>query len=284
MLAGNALEALPEGLAGAPALELLRIGANRFAALPGWLAAHPSLAWLGLAGNPCDHLAPPDAVAVPWRALELGPLIGQGASESPPQPVALKLFKGAMTSDGLPRHEMAACLAAGGHPGLVGAIGRLADHPEGAEGLLMPLIPAGWRALAGPPSLESCTRDVYPPALRLTAPASLGLARRVAGALAHLHGRGVLHGDVYAHNILWDGTAGETVLSDFGAASLLPLDAAASLCGLEARAFGLLAEELLALAPAGDPALAPLREVASRCLTPRPADRPGMTEVLRALE
>jgi hypothetical protein len=292
MLAGNALRALPEGL---PGLELLRIGANRFEALPGWLASHPRLAWLGLAGNPCDQRAAPDAPRVPWAALELGPPLGQGASGlvhqavwqpgpgHPPQEVALKLFKGAMTSDGLPRHEMAACLAAGGHPGLVGAIGRLADHPEGAEGLLMPLIPAGWRALAGPPSLESCTRDVYAPGLRLSTPAALGLADRVAGALAHLHGRGVLHGDVYGHNILWDGGAGQAVLSDFGAASLLPADAAARFTGLEARAFGLLAEELLALAPAEDPALAPLREVAARCLAPRPAERPPLAEVLRAL-
>ena len=147
----------------------------------------------------------------------------------------------------------------------------------------MPLIPAGWRALGGPPSLESCTRDVYAPELRLAAPAALGLARRVAAALAHLHGRGVLHGDVYAHNILWDGAEGQAVLSDFGAASLLPPEAAVRLTGLEARAFGLLAEELLAVAPAEDPALTSLREVAARCLTPRPADRPGMAEVLRAL-
>jgi hypothetical protein len=197
--------------------------------------------------------------------------------------VALKLSKGAMTSDGLPRHEMAACLAAGGHSALVGAIGQLRDHPEGLEGLLMPLLPAGWRALAGPPSLASCTRDVYGAGLRLSASAALRIARDVAGALAHLHGRGVLHGDVYAHNILWDGAAGAAVLSDFGAACLLPPEVAEELCALERRAFGLLTGELLALAPAGDAGLASLRVVEAACLEPTPARRPPMAEILRAL-
>lgn len=56
------------------------------------------------------------------------------------------------------------------------------------------------------------------------------LARHPAGAAAAgaggRHGggaparaRGLLHGDLYAHNLLWDGTDGQAVLSDFGAAS-----------------------------------------------------------------
>lgn len=296
LLAGNALDALPEGLAAAPALELLRIGANRFEALPGWLPAHPRLAWLGLAGNGRDRALPSAGRSIPWSALELGRVLGQGASGlvhqalwrrgpgHPPFEVALKLFKGSMTSDGLPRHEMAACLAAGGHPALVGALGRLTDHPDGAEGLVMPLIPEGWRALAGPPSLESCTRDVYAPGQSLSATAALGLARAVAGAIAHLHGRGVLHGDLYAHNILWDGTAGRAMLGDFGAACLLPPEEAAPLAALDTRAFGLLAEELLALAPAGASELSRLREATALCLAARPEERPRIAEVLRSLE
>lgn len=295
MLAGNALQHLPESLASAPALELLRLSANRFAAPPSWLAAHPRLAWLGLAGNGFDRMEAPATAQVPWPALALGALLGQGASglvhhaqwqeaaDAPPREVALKLFKGAMTSDGLPRHEMAACLAAGGHPALMGAIGRLHGHPEGLEGLVMPLLPPDWRVLAGPPSLASCTRDVYAAELRLSAPAALRIARDVADALAHLHGRGVLHGDVYAHNILWDGATGAAMLSDFGAACLLPPEAAAPLSALERRAFGLLAGELLALVPAAEPGLAPLRAVEAACLDPTPARRPPMAEIRRAL-
>lgn len=295
LLSGNRLRHLPESLVEATDLELLRIAANRFEALPRWLGEHPALAWMGWAGNPFDRIAIPPAGLANWQELEPGPLLGEGASgrvyrvlrkaerEGVPQPGALKLFKGAMTSDGLPRQEMAACLAAGDHPRLVGATGRLSGHPDGLEGLLMPLIPEHWRALAGPPSLESCTRDAYDPGLRMGAPAALGIARGMAAAVAHLHGRGLLHGDLYAHNILWDGSTGEAVLSDFGAASFLPPEADEVLQRVEVRAFGLLLEELLACARDDAEDLPVLHDLRTWCLQPRPAQRPSMAEVVRAL-
>lgn len=296
MLSGNRLRRLPDSLATAPELELLRIAANRFDALPPWLGEHPTLAWLAWAGNPFDSADAPAARLVSWQELEIGPLLGEGASgrvhratwqagrNGQAEAVALKLFKGAMTSDGLPAQEMAACLAAGEHPRLVGALGRLHGHPTGMEGLLMPLVPEQWRVLAGPPSLASCTRDVYAPDLRLDASAALRIARRVAAAVDHLHGRALLHGDLYAHNILWDGATGEAVLSDFGAACFLPQGNDGALGRIEARAFGLLLDELLDRAPdeAGEPTV--LREIRDRCLQPRPAWRPSMAEVARALD
>ena len=39
--------------------------------------------------------------------------------------------------------------------------GKVDDHPEEAHGLVMSLIDSGFRNLAGPPSLDSCTRDIY---------------------------------------------------------------------------------------------------------------------------
>lgn len=293
MLAGNALRALPASLEGAPRLELLRIGANRLEALPAWLARHPALAWLGSAGNAFGRMAEGAARIVPWGELESGPLLGQGASGlvheavwrnapgATPRHVAVKLFKGLMTSDGLPRHEMAACIAAGEHPRLVAALGRIGNHPEGRDGLVMALVPKGWRVLAAPPSLESCTRDVYDPALRLRAPAARRIARDIAGAVAHLHAKGVLHGDLYAHNILWDGCAGEAMLSDFGAASLLRAGPDEGLKRLELRAFGLLLGELRAIA--NDEGLGNLTEIQQLCMQPEPARRPAMAEVARRL-
>ncbi|MFE1601023.1 leucine-rich repeat-containing protein kinase family protein [Methylobacterium sp. ID0610] len=296
MLAGNRLRALPEELAAAPHLELVRLAANGFTALPSWLSALPRLAWLSWSGNPCEpRTVAPAAPAVPWRQLERGALLGQGASGwvyraawrddegDAGRPVALKLFKGAMTSDGLPEREMDACLAAGTHPHLTGALGRVTGHPEGMQGLVMPLLPESWRALAGPPSLESCSRDVYEPDLRLGAAATLRLARGIAQAAAHLHAGGLLHGDLYGHNVLWDGEAGEAVLSDFGAASALPAGAeGAALQRVEVQAFGILLEELLGLLPEPEQAT-PLRTLALACTAPDPRQRPLMTEVVRAL-
>ena len=293
MLSGNRLDALPDRLAGAPALELLRLAANRFAALPPWLAELPRLAWLAWAGNPCDGVRTPPAVpAIPWSRLVLGPKLGGGASgeihraswqqegAAEARPVACKLFKHAVTSDGLPEHEMAACLIAGEHPHLVGALGRVSGHPSGAQGLVMPLLPGHWRPLAGPPSLQSCSRDVYDPALRLQPATVLRIARGVGAAAAHLHRRGLLHGDLYAHNVLWDGTAGEARLGDLGAASVLTPDAAA-LRRLDVLAWGVLLGELLARCDPA-PELDRLQAVQRACVAPEPRARPELREVLEA--
>ncbi len=258
MLAGNRLRALPRELADCRQLALLRISANHFAEIPEWLLSMPRLAWLACAGNPMEHVVPPAASApVPWQDLGIDKLIGEGASgriyqatwqrpHAEPMPVAVKLFKGEVTSDGWPQSEIAASLAAGRHPNLIPIAGPLASHPEGTAGLVMHCIPPSFETLAGPPSLASCTRDVYPPDTRFTPDAARRIARGVASAGAHLHARGILHGDLYGHNLQCD-AEGHCLLGDMGAASFLPADPARSkaLQKLEARAFGCLLEELL---------------------------------------
>ena len=290
MLAGNRLSRVPDSLADAANLELLRLSANRFETLPGWLTTLPRLAWLAVAGNPMDQdRGAAAAPLVPWRALQAGAMLGEGASgrvyhalwqpeNGSAREVALKLFKGSMTSDGLPDREMEACLTAGGHPNLMSGLGRLTGHPAQMQGLLMPLLPADWRVLAGPPSLASCSRDVYDPALRLSPETALRIAGGIGAATAHLHTRGVMHGDLYAHNVLWDGRAGDAVLSDFGAACLVPPGPqGAALQRLEVRAWGILLGELLERTPYA-PTM--LRALYDNCVRPDPAARPSMADVM----
>lgn len=290
MLAGNQLQALPESLQGAQQLQLLRISANRLREVPAWLTTLPRLSWLALAGNAMGwtFAHAPALPEVPWASITLGPLLGEGASghiyrvqvAGWPQALALKLFKGEVTSDGLPEDELAACLAAGDHPSLTTPVARLTDHPGQAQGLLMPLIPPAHLNLAGPPSLQTCTRDVYPAGFSLPAPLALGIARDVANAVAHLHQRGVMHGDLYAHNILIDPMHGQARLGDFGAATRLPGHAPElrrRLLALEVRAMGCLLEELAAHTPA--PTSQAVHRLAQTCLSPVPGDRPSMAEV-----
>jgi serine/threonine protein kinase len=237
--------------------------------------------------------------AVPWSQLQVDAKLGEGASGHIFQahqrghehaPLALKLFKGAVTSDGLPEHELAACLAAGRHPALNTPVAELAGHPQAARGLLLPLIAPHCVNLGGPPSLDSCTRDVYPAGFRVNAPAALRLAAAIAGAVAHLHARGVMHGDLYAHNILWHPDSGEALLGDFGAATLLPDDQPAlcrALLALEVRALGCLLEELVAHAmpdATHASALARLDALARACLGPVPAGRPDMATLAAELK
>ncbi len=153
------------------------------------------------------------------------------------QPVALKLFKGAVTSDGLPLNEMNACITAGAHPHLIPVLGKLAAHPEAAHGLVMALIDSKFRNLAGPPSLDSCTRDVYPAETRFDLDDAIRIALGIASAAEYLHAQGITHGDLYGHNIL-HGADGQALLGDFGAASLCrrmirssPRPCSASRCG-----------------------------------------------------
>lgn len=290
MLAGNRLTALPGSLARAERLELLRLSVNPLGGLPGWLAELPSLAWLAWAGAAFEPELAVGGHVVPWADLDMEATLGEGASGrvrraawrrpgGGVEAVAVKVFKGAVTSDGLPEHEMAACLLAGEHPNLPGVIGRAGDGD--VQALVLRLIPQGWRVLAGPPSRESCSRDVYDRGLRLAPDAVLRLGAATAAAAAHLHGRGLMHGDLYAHNVLWDGRRGDAVLSDFGAASRLPArPEAARWARLETLAWGRLWGELL------DRCLAVperWRELHAAATAPRPSERPDLRDVAAAL-
>jgi serine/threonine protein kinase len=108
---------------------------------------------------------------------------------------------------------------------------------------------------------------------------ALGIARDVAEAVAHLHQRGVMHGDLYAHNILIDPVQGQARLGDLGAATRLPPqpELRRRLFALEVRAFGYLLEELAAHAPA--PANPSLHALAQACLCDTPGDRPEMADI-----
>lgn len=309
MLSGNRLQRLPDAMANCQQLGLLRIAANRLTALPDWLLALPRLAWLAYAGNPLSDAVEALALAayplpsIDWQDLRMEHKVGEGASgvihlgtwqqrhaATPmpaPTPVAIKLFKGAMTSDGLPQSEMAASIAAGSHPNLIGLKGCIGGHPGGIEGIVMAPIDAVFKNLAGPPSFDSCTRDVYADAQRFEPSAVLAIALGIARATAHLHARGILHGDLYAHNILWNG-AHEALLGDFGAAAFFATGteaeqaSARALQRLEVRAFGYLLEELLARCDARleqHPALAAITALRDRCLLPEADARPLFAEI-----
>jgi hypothetical protein len=306
MLAGNRLTALPDELAQCQRLELLRISANPLAMLPAWLTQMPHLSWLAFAGTPpvqaqealALEAAPIDHL--PWSQLQMGSVLGQGASgvifsaqrytpsQGQTEALAVKIFKGEVTSDGLPSSEMAAAIQAGAHPHLIAALGKITAHPQQAQGLVMPLIDPAFVNLAGPPSLASCTRDVYPTTARFDLASVRCMALGIASAAAHLHAQGLMHGDLYAHNILHNGL-GHVLLGDFGAASFLPASDMAqtqALQQLEVRAFGCLLEELIdrsQIKPHETKALDTLIHIKAQCLHTDPQTRPLFAEISRSL-
>jgi hypothetical protein len=294
MLAGNRLESLPASLAACENLELIRLGANRFQHFPDWLFRLPRLAWLGLGGNPWSEAAPASRLQeVNWKDLEIGAVLGQGASgvihqarwhesgSSAPRAVAVKIFKGGMTSDGLPESEVETSVVAGNHPHLIGAIGRIRHHPEGKVGLLLPLVAGDFSSLAAPPDWESCTRDVYPAVLCFTPAEVLQAASSLAAVGMHLHSRRILHGDFYAHNILRN-QVGECLLGDFGAAANYPTGAPVE--RVEVRAFGCLLGELLErMDPAGGAMAKRWWDVQRRCVASNVESRPDFKAIVEEL-
>ncbi|WP_441295179.1 leucine-rich repeat-containing protein kinase family protein [Massilia glaciei] len=257
MLAGNRLTALPASLAACVNLALLRISANRLEQLPAWLLTMPRLSWLAFAGNPCTAAPamPADLPCIDWHELELQTQLGEGASGvisealwlTEGRQVAVKLFKGELTSDGLPASEMAACVAAGRDPNLVAVLGKLGGHPGRREGLVLELIDPAYANLGLPPTFASCTRDVYAPGSTFSARQIADIGIGIASACATLHAKGLMHGDLYAHNIMVDAT-GPALLGDFGAATSYERAGpqASQLERIEVRAFGCLLEDLLA--------------------------------------
>ncbi|MDQ6960923.1 MAG: leucine-rich repeat-containing protein kinase family protein [Mariprofundaceae bacterium] len=256
MLAGNQLTALPQQMINCKNLELLRISANQFEAFPAWLFTLPKLAWLAFAGNPCtasDDCAHTLA-EIHWDELNVGRVIGEGASGMISMAhwqgnfdVALKAFKGEVTSDGFPSDEMAASIAVGQHDNLVEVIGQLKGHPEQKNGLLLALISDDYQNLAGPPCLDSCTRDSYSAETSFTLMNILNISDAIASAAVHLHQAGITHGDLYGHNILINDAA-HCLLGDFGAATFyhgMGAELSHAIERVEVRAFACLLEELL---------------------------------------
>ncbi|KAI1372601.1 serine/threonine protein kinase [Hypoxylon crocopeplum] len=309
MLAGNHLRRLPDEMAACRKLGLLRLSANRIQELPNWLFELPELAFLSFAGNPCCSLpTTKDArVTTPssflpevsWEDLDVHDLLGEGASGviskglwngiDQTQEVAIKLFKGDVTSDGTPADEMHACMRAGLHANLIDPLGKIRDHPE-KEGLVMQLIPPRYRTLGLPPSLQSCTRDCFSHEIRLTTRQGLRILRGVADAAAHLHERGVLHGDLYAHNILYDDKDGHALLGDFGAASIYGGTKHDKVEQLEVLAFAHLIEDVwsitrpnLQLDEAELRVAMLLAALHRQCSNPIGPERPSFGEIRRQL-
>ena len=291
MLAGNELTELPRELSTCENLELIRIAANRFESLPDWLLKLPRLTWLALSRNPCAPLPslPRDTMRqIDWSELKLEAKLGEGASgvihralwQPQSLAVAVKIFKGVMTSDGLPASEMAACIAAGSHPNLIEMLGQVANHPDGGEGLVMSLIDPQSRNLAAPPDFDTCTRDIYEEGRQFDLPELLHIAHGIASAAQRLHAHGIMHGDLYAHNVLTN-ARGDCLLGDFGAASFYESAHGDDLQRIEVRAFGCLLEELLARCnskPEDRDIIDPLADLQRRCLTTDVSQRPLFDE------
>lgn len=252
-LAGNRIERLPASMSGCKNLELLRLSANSLQEIPSWLLKLPRLSWLAFSGNPCSVNTDVDLQEVAYDDVDVKELLGEGASgeiykgysQVFAQEVAIKRFKGEVTSDGYAKDEMKACISTGEHAHLIKVLAKIDD--DKGLGLLLELIPPNYQNLGFPPSLISCTRDIYEEGKSFTIEAVSTILKAILSASMHLHSKGMMHGDLYAHNILINENC-HCYLGDFGAASFYDKDEM-DYEKIEVRAFGCLLDDLLGLCP-----------------------------------
>ena len=297
MLAGNQLTFLPKTLANCNNLSLLRIAANRLTELPEWLLVLPNLAWLAFSGNDFkQEFIYADAQELNAEHFNLSEILGEGASgtiykaerlnDGEITHVAVKIFKGNVTSDGYPEDEMRAYIAAGQHEAIVGLLGKINIIEEQKRGLVMELIPGNFYNLGRPPSLQSCTRDVFDDYSKLSLAQVFRIATSMASVGLHLHSRGLIHGDLYAHNILVDEN-GKTLFGDFGAASCYDINnerTAFLIERIEVKAYGYLLDDLISICNQNnDNALIKLKELSETCLSVDQHIRPGFKEIVEGL-
>ena len=282
-VAGNKLTTLPQSMSQCHNLELLRLSANRVEVLPSWLFHLPKLAWLAFSGNPCAPSKESRLPVVALQDLELDVLLGEGASgkiyraHSPlfKHLLAVKLFKGAITSDGYAQDEMNACMAVGVHPHLIKVLAKL---EQGHLGLVLEHIAPSYRSLGNPPNLETCTRDTFVEGFHLEVQQVAKIAQGVASAAAHLHSMGIMHGDLYAHNILYNEEA-HAYLGDFGAASFYDKEQK-HYEKLDVLAFGNLLEDMLIhTKKEKTPLYEKLLTLQKRAQSTKPQERPSFCEM-----
>ena len=287
-LAGNQLTSLPESMANCTELELVRLSANQLTEIPSWLLQLPKLAWLAFSGNPIS--APiKQAGSIPTSpltALNLIEKIGEGASgvihkahcSETNEKVAVKLFKGEVTSDGYPKDEIHCCLQAGDHPNLIKVKSQIKAQDQ--LGLVMELIPGGYSNLGLPPSLETCTRDTFHENAKLTSTEVLKIAKQMLSAIKHMHDKQVSHGDIYAHNTMVNESY-ELLFGDFGAAtdlSNLASNQKNFMQAIEVRAIGNMLDDLLNLCHK-DTIYDALESIKNHCLLVDMAKRPNLADL-----
>jgi len=260
-LAGNELTELPRTLHQCHNLGLIRLSANQLIQFPDVLLDLPKLAWLAFSGNPfCQGSKTSGQIQVLSADIfSLKEVLGQGASgvisralvldnsHALPDEVAVKVFKGEVTSDGYPEDELDACLSTGEHPNLVKPLAQIKD--DNFSALVMELIPAHYTNLGQAPSLASCTRDTFAQGQSFNIDEISKIVEQMESLVHHFTQKCVSHGDLYAHNVLIDKQC-HILCGDFGAASKYENLADYQQSGIQAiekRAFNYFVDDMLSL-------------------------------------
>ncbi len=281
-LAGNKLTSLPSTMQKCKNLELLRLSANNLSHMPDWLFDLPKLSWLAFSGNDCSISPQVDLEKASMKKLDIKEQLGEGASgliykafcPTLEKDVALKLFKGAITSDGYAVDEMNTYMSIGKHDNLINVIAKIDEDEK--LGLLLDLIPKTYQNLGFPPNFDTCTRDTFAQEYTITSESIYEVLKHIQSAAIHLHEKNLMHGDLYAHNILINDEQ-HCYLGDFGASSFYDNE---NYEKIEVRAFGCLIDDLLNICSNKEnPYFENLRSISQICMQENVKARPLFKEI-----
>jgi hypothetical protein len=200
----------------------------------------------------------------------VGKAIWRGTPEVHGRTVAVKTFDAwdsnvlPVTGDGAPEDELHATLAAGSHPSLIpvhayvhGVHPTSMHIPGGKRGRVLAIamtpLSSSFKQLGARASKDASTfRDTYHPFTTLTLSDMMTILLGVADAALHLHDRGMSHGEIAVHKILYSTKRDHAILYDFGAATIYnPLAMPGirkAMEKIEVLAFAHLLEDLICLA------------------------------------
>jgi hypothetical protein len=269
MLSGNQLTCLPEEISSCHAMELIRLSSNQLQEPPMTLLKLPKLSWIALSDNPflasCASISEVNLEVFPEKDLDdpsKGEVLGRGASGITRKyslntgtdahiDVAVKEYFATITSDGNPQEERKVSMVASsiGSKSLVKVLGKTKNG-----NLVMDLL-KNYSVFAGPPSMESCSRDVYDMNASVSVKRALAMIDNLLFALMKLHAAGICHGDFYGHNILISMVSEDELwLTDFGAAFFYERNSAYGdlIEKIERRALKHLITEILSILKDGD--------------------------------
>jgi len=263
MFSHNCLTDLPPDIKECESLQMLRLANNKLDVFPKALFNAPHISWIALSGNGCTKKAVEKMITdgtaekeeIDYKSLNFGEDLGEGSGgkvrvatlvkdskdSSKNIKVAVKEYRGAHFSDGTAADEWKLNKVLPPHSHILSSIGTF-KTPH--LGLVLELL-EGAKAVGGPPSLDSCTRDTQAKGEGLmNIQFALKVAMAVCDAARHLHKHNIAHGDIYLHNTLKD-SKGSIRLSDFGAAFVYPKELQPQMQGIEVRSFGWLLDDLV---------------------------------------
>lgn len=284
--AGNQLTSLPKEMENCKNLELFRLSANKLTQIPEWLLELPKLSWLAFSGNPCSAASESKFEEIEYKSLELYELLGEGASgqiykgyaKTLEEEVAVKLFKGDLTTDGYAKDEMLSYMSVGEHHNLISVKAKI----KGSDplGLVLGLVPKDYQNLGLPPDFDTCTRDTFAQDSSFSIETVYSIAKAMLSVSVHLHEKGLMHGDLYAHNILYNSKNEHIYFGDFGAATFYDINNK-KFEKIEVRAFGTLIDDLLQNCPDRETALyKSLVKLSQRCMNENVEQRPLFSEIV----